>query len=53
MRSAWPLWRVLLDQVKVDPADVPGALRAVTMAGHEVIKLPSGHGGAYALYFSA
>jgi hypothetical protein len=27
--------RVLLDQVQADPADVPGALRVVTVAGHD------------------
>jgi hypothetical protein len=43
--------RVLLDHVQVDPADVPGALRVVTVAGHDVIKPLSGHGGARVLYF--
>src|ERR1035438_4519551 len=43
--------RVLLDHVQVDPADVPGALRMVTVAGHDIIKLLSGHGGAYVFYF--
>jgi hypothetical protein len=27
--------RVLLDYVQVDPADVPGALRVVMVAGHD------------------
>src|SRR5512132_3833788 len=38
--------RVLLDHVQVDPADVPGALRVITVAGHDIIKLFSGDGGA-------
>jgi len=43
--------RVLLDHVQVDPADVPGALRVITVAGHDIIKLFSGHGGARVRYF--
>src|SRR5271166_6693721 len=35
--------RVLLDHVQVDPADVPGALGVVTVAGHDIIKLRAGH----------
>jgi hypothetical protein len=42
--------RVLLDHVQVDPADVPGPLRVVTVAGHDIIELPVGHRGACALY---
>src|SRR5262249_11295213 len=43
--------RVLLDHVQVDPADVAGALRVLTVAGHDVIEVFSGHGGARVLYF--
>src|SRR6266699_1037989 len=43
--------RILLDHVQVDPADVPGALWVVPVAGHDVIKLLSGHGSAGVLYF--
>jgi hypothetical protein len=43
--------RVLLDHVHIDPADVAGALRVVAVAGHDIIKLPAGHGGACVLYF--
>ena len=42
--------RVLLDHVQVDPADIPGALAVVTVAGHDIIELLAGHGGARVLY---
>src|SRR5215510_8366801 len=41
---------VLLDHVQVDPANVEGALWVVAVAGHDIIKLLSGHGGACVLY---
>ncbi len=43
--------RVLLDHVQVYPADVPDTFRVVTVAGHNIIELFSGHGGARVLYF--
>jgi putative ABC transport system ATP-binding protein len=43
--------RILLYHVQVDPADVPGAFRVVPVAGHDVIKLLSGHGSTGVLYF--
>src|SRR5215469_6314736 len=43
--------RVLLDHVQVDPADVPGAPGVVTVAGHDIIEVFPGHGGAGVLYF--
>ena len=38
--------RVFPDHVQVDPADVAGAPGVVAVAGHDIIKLLAGHGGA-------